>query len=76
MAIYKTKLRALGKSTGLIVPKEMLEQLHLKQGDAVSFVEREGEFVLTAFDPAVEAQIEAAREAISKYRNTLKALAE
>ena len=76
MAIYKTKLRAVGKSTGLIIPKEMLEALHLKQGDTVCFRQSNEEFVLTAGDPEVERQIAAARKGISKFRNTLKALAE
>ena len=76
MALYKTKLRAVGKSKGLILPKEMVEQLHLQLGDTVCFFERNGEFVLSGNDPEVEAQIESARRGISKYRNTLKALAE
>jgi len=76
MSSYKTKLRAVGKSTGLILPKEMLDELHLGQGDEVYLRRENGHFVLSPYDPEVEAQIEAARQGMAQYRNTMKALAE
>jgi len=76
MSTYKTKLRAIGKSSGLILPKEMLAEMSLSLGDEVFLRRENGHFVLSAYDPEVEAQIEAARKAMSQYRNTMKALAE
>lgn len=71
----KLKLRAIGTSTGTVFPKEMLQRLKLKQGDAVFAVETPDGYLLTAFDPEVEDQVKLGLEFMAKYRDTFRALA-
>lgn len=74
--MYKTKLRAVGKSTGIILPKELLDRMNLKAGDELIVRETRAGYVIERDDEAFRRQLEAAREGMSKYRNALKALAE
>jgi putative addiction module antidote len=71
----KLKLRPVGTSTGIIVPKEMLARLGVKKGDALFAVETPDGYLLTPYDPQVEKQLKLGREFIAKYRDTFRALA-
>lgn len=76
MSYYRTKLRAIGKSAGIILPKELLNRMNVSEGDALFVCESSNGYVIRAENPEMAEQIEAARRGISRYRNTLKALAE
>lgn len=69
------KLRKVGSSLGVILPKELLEQLHLKEGDQL-FAEanREG-LQLSPYDPAFDDALKAFDRTRRKYRNALHQLA-
>lgn len=69
------KLIAIGNSTGVILPKEILARLRLEQGDAVSVVETAGGVELRAHDPEFEQQMEAARKVMRRRREALRELA-
>ena len=70
------KIRKLGNSLGLIVPKEVSEQLHLKEGDSMhATIEHSGEMRLTPYDPNFEKALEAFDRTRHKYRNALRELA-
>ncbi|MEY3338332.1 MAG: hypothetical protein RL245_1324 [Pseudomonadota bacterium] len=69
------KLTAVGTSTGLVIPKEMLTRMRVQRGDSLHVVETPDGYLLTPFDPAIEAQLEAGREFMKKYRDTFKVLA-
>ena len=69
------KLRAVGKSTGVIFPKELLAKLNVKEGDELHVVETSNGILLTASDPTVAAAIEIAREGMRDYREVFEALA-
>ena len=71
----KLKLRPVGTSTGIIVPKEMLARLGVKKGDALFAVETPDGYLLTPYDPQVEKQLKLGRELMAKYRDTFRALA-
>lgn len=73
---YKTKLRAIGKSTGIILPKELLEQKNLKAGDTLLLRETREGYELTAYDPDLDEAMKLTDLVIRRYRNTLKKLAE
>ena len=69
------KLTAVGTSTGLVIPKDMLARLRVERGDTLHFIETPEGYLLTPFDPSVEAQLEAGRSLMKDYRDTFKVLA-
>jgi putative addiction module antidote len=71
----KLKLRAVGTSTGIILPKETLQRMNVKEGDSVFAVETPDGYLLTPYDPEVEEQVRVGREFMAKYRDAFRALA-
>lgn len=71
----KLKLRAVGTSTGLVLPKETLQRLNVKRGDVLFAVETPGGYLLTPYDPDLEEQLAIGREVMKEHRDTLRALA-
>jgi putative addiction module antidote len=71
------KLTAIGTSTGVIIPKEMLARMNLSKGDVLYAVESpDGGYRLTPYDPAFARKMEKADEIMRRYRNTLHVLAQ
>ena len=73
--MLKLKLKTIGKSAGLIFPKEALSQLNLKKGDSLFLTETKEGYLLTPYNPEFERQMRHAEDVMSRYRNTLKELA-
>ena len=71
----KLKLRNVGTSTGLVLPKEALHRLRVKTGDSLFAVETPDGYLLTPYDPAIEEQLKIGREVMAEHRETLRALA-
>jgi putative addiction module antidote len=71
----KLEIKKIGNSTGIILPKELLAQLQLSQGDSVYVTTGPEGMTLRPADPVFEQGIEIARKAMKTYRNTLKTLA-
>lgn len=71
----KIKVRKIGNSLGLILPKEVAEQLRVAEDDSVHYVVDRDGLHLTPFDPDFDAAMEAFGETRRKYRNALRALA-
>ena len=71
----KLKLRSVGTSTGILLPKELLIRLKVKKDDMLFAVETPEGYLLTPYDPEVERQIAKGREFTAKYRDTFRALA-
>ena len=69
------KLTAVGTSTGVVIPKEMLKRLKVERGDTLFVIETPSGYLLTPYDPAVEEQIRLSQEIMRDYRETLRALA-
>lgn len=69
------KLTAIGTSTGLVIPKEMLTRLKVEKGDSLFAVETPDGYLLTPYDPAIEEQLEAGRRFMKEYRDTFRELA-
>ena len=70
------KLRKLGGSVATIIPKPMLDRLHLEAGDEIFLVETEDGLMLTPFDPDFDDAMRAYERGAKKYRNALRKLAE
>ncbi len=70
------KLTTVGNSTGVILPKEILEKLRASKGDIVFVTETKDGIELTPYDPVVEHQLEIAERVMRKHRSVLRKLAE
>ncbi len=70
------KLRAIGNSVGVVLPKEILGRLHVQEGDTLHVVETKDGIILTVLDPDIAEQMQVGREVMRRYRNTLRALAQ
>lgn len=73
--MHKIALRRIGGSLGATFPKEMMERLHVSEGDVLYAVERNGEYVLTPLDPDFEETMEAFEEIRREFRNAFRELA-
>lgn len=69
------KLRAIGNSVGVVLPKEILARLNLSEGDSLQVVESPDGLLLTVAPQETEAQLDLGREMMRKYRETFAALA-
>ncbi len=75
MAAIKAKVTQVGNSLGVVLPKEMLERLHVTKGDQLMFVETDSGYSVSGYDPDVAEELALAREIMSAYRHTLRELA-
>ena len=72
----RLKIRPVGNSLGVVLPKETLARLNLKSGDSLHLVEAaDGSMRITPYDPNFDEQMRVAREGMGKYRNALRELA-
>ncbi len=72
----KLKLTAIGNSTGVVLPKELLEKLRVQRGDELTVLETPDGITLTPYDPVFAAQMAVAERVMRRRRNLLKKLAE
>jgi len=70
------KIRKIGNSLGVILPKQVIDELHLKTGDKVSIDRKGANLELRPIDPEFEEWAEAYRQINTDYKDVLKALAE
>ena len=74
--LTQVKVRRIGNSLGLLLPKEAAIELQAEEGSSLYLAKApEGRFYLTPFDPEFEKQMTLAKAGIRKYRNTLRELA-
>jgi putative addiction module antidote len=70
------QIRKIGNSVGLILPKELLARLKLKEGDKLYAIEQPDRGLkLTPYDPKHAEAMDIARRSFRKYADTYKALA-
>jgi len=69
------KLRKVGNSVGVILPRDELARLKVKDGDSLYVVETDKGIELTPYDPDFDAKMKAFKRTSSKYRNALQDLA-
>ena len=70
------KVTTVGNSVGIVLPKEVLQRLHIEKGDMLYLSETPGGVQLTPYRPEFAKVVEAGRRITRKYRNTLRKLAE
>ena len=71
------KVRRVGNSLGVILPREVVNRLRVTEGQRLYLVESpDSSYRLTPYDPAFEEKMAKAEDIISRYGNTLHTLAE
>jgi putative addiction module antidote len=71
----ETKVRKVGNSLGLTLPKNVVEELHLKEGDTLSIETKDGNLNLKPINVEFEEWAEAYRQANIDYKEVLNELA-
>jgi putative addiction module antidote len=69
------KVRKIGNSLGVVLPKDVLAKLRVSEGDELGVSETPEGVALRRSDADLQEQIEAARRAMKRYRNALRELA-
>jgi putative addiction module antidote len=74
--MLKLKIRKIGNSLGVVLPKKAVARLNAREGDRLFLVEGpSGVYQLIPYDPAFEKKMKKAEDIIGRYRKTLHALA-
>lgn len=73
--MLELKVRKIGNSLGVVLPKEAVNRLQAQEGDRLFLVDGpDGAYRLTPYDPAFEKKMKKAEDIMRRYRNTLHAL--
>jgi putative addiction module antidote len=73
--MLKTAVRRVGNSLGITLPKTVVDNYHLTEGDELHLVETKEGIMLSPFDPKFAEWADSYTKLNRRYRNTLKALA-
>lgn len=74
--MIELKVRKVGNSLGVVLPREAVSHLDVEEGSRVYLSETSASgYRLTPYDPEFEKQMKIAEEGMRRYRNTLHALA-
>lgn len=69
------KLIAIGNSTGVVLPKEVLARLRVSRGDQLTLVETPEGFRVQAYDPSFAEEMRVAEQIMRQDRAILRELA-
>lgn len=73
--MLELKVRKVGNSLGIVLPKEAIQRLHTGDGERLFLIETPaGDYRLTSYDPAFEKKLNKAENIMRRYRNTLHIL--
>ena len=74
MRVKETVIRPFGNSSGVTIPKEMLEKYAMEKGDTVALRETADGILITPYDADFAEAMEIAREGAKRYRNAMREL--
>jgi len=69
------KIRKTGNSLSVILPKEVLARLNVKEGDEVFMVETRDGYSVSKFDPNFKETMQIVEELSDQYKNAYRELA-
>lgn len=72
----KIALRKVGSSYVTTIPSELVQELHLKEGQKFEVTKENGRLVLTPLTPDTEAVMKAHEKVLQKYRAAFQKLAD
>lgn len=74
--MVELKVRKLGNSLGVVLPKEVINHLRTGDGQRLFLTEASnGGYFITPYDPAFEEKMAKVEGICNRYRNTLHILA-
>jgi len=73
--VLELKLRKIGNSVGIVLPKEALAHLKAGEGDTLCLTDAAEGSVRMTSNPDVAKQMEVVKDVMHRYRNTLRELA-
>jgi bifunctional DNA-binding transcriptional regulator/antitoxin component of YhaV-PrlF toxin-antitoxin module len=74
--MFELKVRKFGDTFFAILPKEVIRRLRIRDGQRLFLIEAaDGDYRLTSYGPAFEKKMTKAEKIMTRYRNTLSALA-
>jgi putative addiction module antidote len=68
-------IRAIGNSSGVVLPKELMEAMNVQQGDRLFVTRTPDGIVLRPYDEQFAKRMTVAREVMRRRRNVLRELA-
>jgi len=69
------KLSRIGNSVGVVLPKDVLARLRVREGDRLYLTEGPDGYRITPFDPELARQMEVAEQVMRENRDVLRQLA-
>lgn len=72
--MHRLKLRRVGNSLGVTLPKEAAARLNLREGDELFLTEAPDGFLLSPFDESFAAAMDAFAATRRQFRNALRLL--
>ena len=69
------KVRKIGSSLGLVLPKELLAKLNVSEGETLYPVETPNGIEMTPFDPDFVEVVEDSLDYMRRHRNAMRELA-
>ena len=73
---HPLKIRQVGSSLGVILPKEVIGLLNVNKGDTIYIAQSQGAFRIIADDPNFPRAMNSYRRVARRYRNALRQLAQ
>ena len=75
-AVTAVKVTTVGSSAGIVLPREILNRLHVEKGDTVYLTESPDGIRITPYDAAFARKIDILEQVMREDRDVLKKLAE
>ncbi len=72
----KLKIVTIGSAAGVLLPKEILERLRVKEGDTLYAIETPNGVEITPYDPEFAEKIGVAEDVMHEWRDVLRKLGE
>ncbi|MFP4573968.1 MAG: AbrB/MazE/SpoVT family DNA-binding domain-containing protein [Desulfobacterales bacterium] len=72
--MHAIKLRKIGNSVGLVLPREILAKLKVREGETIYLTDTSDGFRITPYNEEFEAQMDAAEKIMNEDRDILREL--
>lgn len=69
------KVTTVGSSVGIVLPREILNVLHVEKGDTLYLTESPDGIRISAYDPKIAMKLEAMEQVMRENRDVLRKLA-